>query len=89
MKKLVQVTEVDGEGLVALMGKNVLIFCMNYIYTGVLIGVNKEDIILEKARIVYETGEFTSKSFKDAQALPKDLYIRTNSIESYSETDKS
>lgn len=89
MKKLVTVQEVEGEGLVALMGKNVLIFCMNYIYTGELIGVNTHDILLAKARIVYETGAFSSKSFLDAQALPHDLYIRSSSIESYSETDKT
>ena len=88
MKKLVNVQEVEGEGLVALLGENVLIFCMNYIYTGVLTGVNTNDILLEKARIVYDTGAFTDKTFQDAQALPNVLYIRTNSIESYSKTDK-
>lgn len=89
MKKLVSITEVDGEGLVSLLGENVLVFCMNYIYTGKLTGVNTHDIMLEDARIVYETGAFDSKSFTDAQALPFDLYIRTNSIESYSKTNKS
>lgn len=89
MKKLVTVTEVEGEGLLSLLGQNVLIFCMNYIYTGKLAGVNTNDIVLENPRIVYETGAFDKKSFIDAQALPNDLYIRTNSIESYSVTDKT
>lgn len=89
MKKIVTVTEVEGEGLVKLMGKQVLLFCMNYIYTGILTGVNTHDILLEKAKIVYETGAFDKKSFGDAQALPNDLYIRIASIESYSETDKA
>ena len=89
MKKLVQVQEVEGEGLTALMGQRVLIFCMNYIYTGVLTGVNTNDILLENAAIVYETGAFTAKTFTDAQKLPFPLYIRTNSIESYAQTDKS
>ncbi len=83
------ITEVDGEGLVALLGQNVLIFCMNYIYTGKLVGVNTHDILLESPRIVYETGAFNVKSFGDAQALPNALYIRTGSIESYSVTDKA
>jgi hypothetical protein len=89
MKKIVTVTEVDGEGLVGLLGKQVLIFCMNYIYTGTLSGVNNVDILLENPSIVYETGAFDSKKFGDAQKLPNNLYIRTNSIESYHETDKS
>lgn len=89
MKKVVQVTEVDGEGLVALLGKKVLIFCMNYIYTGVLEGVNTHDILLANPKIVYETGAFTDTKFTDAQALPNSLYIRTGSIESYHETNKS
>ena len=88
MKKLVNVTEVTGEGLEALMGENVLIFCMNYIYTGRLIGVNNHDIILEKGKIVYETGSFTDSLFKDAQLVADELYIRTSSMESYSKTEK-
>lgn len=89
MKKIVTVTEVEGEGLVALLGKKVLVFCMNYIYTGTLAGVNTHDILLENPAVVYETGAFDSKKFSDAQKLPNALYIRTNSIESYHETDKS
>ena len=87
MKKVVQVTEVDGEGLIALLGKRVLVFCMNYIYTGELEGVNTTCILLKDASIVYETGAFTSKAFGDAQKIGS-LYVQTNSIESFGETDK-
>ena len=83
MKKLVEVTEVEGEGLVALMGERVTLFCMNYIYTGKLVGVNDTFVKLENAAVVYETGAFTDKSWKDAQALPKDLYVMTGTIESF------
>lgn len=89
MKKLVQVQEVEGEGLTALLGQRVLVFCMNYIYTGTLTGVNTHDILLEDPAIVYETGAFTDKKFSDAQKLPNSLYIRTATIESYHATDKS
>ena len=40
MKRLVNVVEVDNEGLVGLMGQRVTLFCLNYIYTGKLTGVN-------------------------------------------------
>lgn len=83
MKKLVQVQEVDGEGLVGLMGQNVTLFCMNYIYTGKLVGVNDTCVMLEKAKIVYETGAFDKKDWADAQALPNNLYVATGAIESF------
>lgn len=83
MKKLVKVEEVQGEGLVGLMGENVTFFCLNYIYAGRLVGVNDTFVKLEKAKVVYETGSFTDPSFKDAQSLPNEWYIQISSIESY------
>ena len=88
MKKLMQVTEVEGEGLVSLLGKQVTVFCINYIYTGTLAGVNTNDILLDEASIVYSTGAFDSNKWDDAQKLPHGVYIRTNSIESYMMLDK-
>lgn len=89
MKKIVTVTEVDGEGLVALMGKKVVLFCLNYIYTGTLAWVNQTCVLLEDAAIVYETGAFGDSKFKDAQEIGSDLYVQTGAIESFSETKKS
>jgi hypothetical protein len=88
MKKVVTVTEVENEGLDALLDKQVLIFCMNYIYTGRLVGVNKTCILLDQPSIVYATGAFDTASFSDAQKLPNQLYIQTDSIESFGETNK-
>ncbi len=88
MKKFVETQIVDKEGLEALACKNVLLFCGNYIYTGKLVGVNDKYVKLEKAKIVYATGAFTSKNFDDAQALPFDHYVQLAWIESYGETDK-
>ncbi len=87
MKKIATMIEVE-DGLETLLERKVLIFCMNYIYTGVLKGVNQTCILLEQASIVYETGAFDKKSFTDAQKLPNPLYIQSASIESFSETDK-
>ena len=87
MKKVVTVTEVDGEGLTALLDKQVFIFTPDYFYTGKLVGVNDTDIMLAGASIVYETGEWSSApKWKDAQKLPMDpLYVRTAAIEAYGE----
>ena len=84
MKKIVTVAEVEGEGLTALLGQRVMIFALNYIYEGLLSGVNTDDVLLEDAGIVYETGPLNEKQWKDRQALPHPLYVRTSAIESYS-----
>ncbi len=83
MKKLVQVQEVEGEGLIGLMGKRVTLFCVNYIYTGDLTGVNDTCVCLSNPAVVYETGSFSDKNWKDAQSLPNDLYVNTSAIESF------
>jgi len=81
----VLVNEVENEGLVALMGKRVTLFCGVYIYTGKLVGVNDTCVKLEDAGIVYETGPFSDRKWKDCQTLPKEWYVTTQSIESFGE----
>ena len=84
MKTLVNVVEVEQEGFLALLGQHVMVFCANYIYAGTLVGVNGECIKLDAARIVYETGPFSDKTYKDAQNLPTSIwYIQKNAIESF------
>ena len=83
MKKLVSVTEVDGEGFSALLGEEVLLLCSNYFYAGKLIGVNTECVLLDDAKIVYETGEWSAKAWKDAQKLGDGHYVMKSAIESF------
>lgn len=86
MKVLKEVVDVSGEGLESLLGKKVTLFCMNYIYTGKLIGVNVTCVKLESPAIVYSTGDFKDKTFADEQPLHvKIFYVQTNSIESFGE----
>jgi len=80
-----KIDEVENEGLIAMLGKTVTFFCMNYIYAGKLIGVNKTCVKLENAHIVYETGAFTDKKFKDAQKLNDVFYLQIDTIESFGE----
>lgn len=82
MKKLVE--QVDGEGFDALLGDVITVFCLNYIYTGKLIGISDTCILLENPSIVYETGPFDKDGWEDAQRLPNDkLYVQTSCIESF------
>jgi len=81
MKKIVE--EVPGEGLEKLLGERITLFCANYIYTGKLVGVNETCVLLEDAGIVYETGNFYDKSWKDIQSMPGPWYVMIQSIESF------
>jgi hypothetical protein len=81
MKKIVQ--EVSGEGLEKLLGERITLFCANYIYTGILSGVNETCVLLTDAAIVYETGPFSDKKWKDAQTLPECWYVQISAIESF------
>jgi hypothetical protein len=83
MKKIVNVQEVEGEGLVGLLGEKVILFCMNYFYAGTLAGVNSDCVLLEDAGIVYETGAFTDKAWKDLQKIHEPLYVRIALIEAF------
>jgi hypothetical protein len=82
MKRIVETT--SNEGLEALLGEKVTLFCTRYIYTGKLIGVNANFYLLEDPSIVYETGEFSKSDWADAQKLPKkEWYVMLHSIESF------
>lgn len=90
MKMVVEETktmfvEMKGEGFESLLGQRVTLLCANYFYTGKLIGVNADCILLgDKPAIVYETGDWSEKSWKDAQTLPTEkLYVMKSAIESF------
>lgn len=85
MRKII---EIEDGGYEKLLGEQVLVFCMNYIYTGKLAGVNTDKILLENPYIVYQTGAFDTKKFEDAQKLHDEIFISVNSIESIGKTDK-
>ena len=81
MKRLMETNETAFESL---MGEYVTIFSLNYIYHGKLVGINEINIMLEDAKIVYETGAFSDKGFKNAQSLEcKEYYIQIGTIESF------
>jgi hypothetical protein len=83
MKKIMNVVEVEGQGLMSLIGEKVILLCLNYFYAGKLVGVNKDDVLLEDASIVYETGPWSDKTWKDAQKIGSPVYVRVDKIEAY------
>ncbi len=84
MKRKVKIEEVEGEGLVALLGKRVLLMCAGYFYEGELDGVNDSFVKLTDAHIVYSTGTFSDKEYSDVQKLHQDeWYVQLGLIESF------
>lgn len=84
MKKLVEIQNVENEGLLKMLGKRVTFFCLNYIYVGELIGVNDSCVLLKNPAIVYETGAFTESKYKDEQSLNvEEFYLMKATIESF------
>ena len=81
MKRIIESDEVSGFD--AMLGERITLFCMNYIYTGKLIGVNDTHLELEDAAIVYETGELSSETWKDAQRLPYNWCVQMAAVESW------
>jgi hypothetical protein len=89
MQVLVETKEVKEEGFLSLLGKDVEIFCGIYIYAGKLVGVNSTCVKLANPHIVYETGGFLDRKYKDAQPMGREChYVSTTFIESFGETSK-
>jgi hypothetical protein len=68
------VVEVTG-GAETLLGQTVYLACTSYAYTGLLTGVNDKFVEVENPHIVYETGPWSGKDWKDAQKLPTDRLV--------------
>lgn len=73
------------DGLEKLLGERIEVFCLNYIYCGVLIGVNDHDICLAECQLVYETGKLSDHSgYKMAESFGiEERFIGRSHIESY------
>ena len=85
MKKLIGVDE--NEGLESLLGKTVLLMCANYFYTGELVGVKDSCVKLKNPKIIYQTGDWSSKDWEYAQSMELEyFYIQINFIESFGES---
>jgi hypothetical protein len=79
----IKVEEVENEGFAAFFGKPILLYCANYFYNGILVGINDEFVKLDKASIVYETGPLDAKSFKLAESIAGPHYVLKAMIESF------
>ena len=92
-KKMVEVEEITGMntviteeegGYILLLGKKVFFHCMNYHYSGTLVGINTTCIELADAYVVFSTGSYTDKKWADAQRTHSGkAYINVACIEAF------
>lgn len=92
VEKVVEMAdEVDPNDMPAfdsLLGHNVVLLCMNYFYFGRLTGINSAEVELTDPHLIYETGDWSANTWKDAQKLPTEkLCICRASIESFFSRD--
>jgi hypothetical protein len=71
--------------LLSNMGKRVLLLCESYFYDGIVEDLTPTEVRLRDASIVYETGEWTDKVYKDAQKLPRPLVVMLSKVEAATE----
>lgn len=87
MKKIIQVTEVEGEGLEAFLNRRIFVVCRSYFYAGTLTGINSDCILLEDACFVLQSGSFEGKGIVESEKVKGGkLYVSKNSIESFFES---
>lgn len=87
MKKIIQVTEVENEGLEAFLNKKIFVVCRSYFYAGILTGINSECILIEDARFVLQSGSFEGSKFDESEKVKGGkIYVSKNAIESFFES---
>ncbi len=65
-----------------LIEKTVVVMCANYIYTGRLIRVAPDSLVLAEPSIIYETGKWSDADWKMAERLPTDeYYVERSGVE--------
>ena len=78
-----RIVETQDGGFESMLGEKVEVWCGVYIYAGKLVGVNDNHIEIDDAYVVYETGELTAVSYKDAQPLQGMRRVMLHAIESW------
>ena len=73
--------------LPSLIDERVLVYGVNYFYTGILVAIDDFNIELEDVSIVYDTGDHDADNFADSQKLKGNRIINRNAYESIERLD--
>lgn len=83
IKKIFQKNKLE-----SLIGKNVLLMCMNYFYIGRLVDVNELCAELEDAGVLFDAGEMNAENWRDYQKFGHKTgnhIVMISAIESFAE----
>ena len=79
-----KVNENKRQDLLNLIGEKVVLLGVNYLYYGVLTEVYEDNVSLQGARIVFETGNITDAKFKDESEMYSSKWnIMLSAVESF------
>ncbi len=84
ISSLRKVNENKRQDLLNLIGEKVVLLGVNYLYYGVLTEVYEDNVSLQGARIVFETGNITDAKFKDESEMYSSKWnIMLSAVESF------
>jgi len=83
MKKLVNLVESNETALESLAGEVVTFYCVNYFYSGKLVGINDTCVELENPRVIFDTGSYKEKNWKVAEKLPNNIFVQLSAVEMF------
>lgn len=79
-----KVNENKRQDLLNLIGEKVVLLGVNYLYYGVLTEVYEDNVSLQGAKIVFETGNITDAKFKDESEMYSSKWnIMLSAVESF------
>lgn len=82
-EKLPELKPVVIESMDDIVGQTLVFQCARYIYHGSVRKVTATYIELEKASVVFETGEYTANQPADKQKVPNNIFVMRQSIEAF------
>lgn len=79
-----KVNENKRQDLLNLIGQRVALLCVNYLYYGVLTEVYEDNVSLQGAKIVFETGNISDPKFKDESEMYSSKWnVMLSAVESF------
>jgi hypothetical protein len=65
-------------------GKDLVFFCARYAYCGHILKINEDYVVLEGAKLPFETGEFNTKEWKSIDKFPNGRWsVMLAAVESF------
>ena len=78
------IEESETVGVDDLLGETIIVMCMNYTYSGILVSASDDAFLLRNPEIVFKTGPFKEPGWERSEpTCCSEQYIARSAIESY------